>query len=114
MLQSGMNIVLSMSFPVLIVALGDVGKQKNGTGTTFFILTGFVVLSILLVWAFVPESAATIETDINNNDATTNMISQSDSMNERLEFQGQRRLGQGIIDTPVGVHWTPTQVKQQL
>merc|ERR1711981_692007 len=38
MLQSFMNIVLSMSFPILIVALGDV-KHKNGTGTTFFILS---------------------------------------------------------------------------
>jgi sugar porter (SP) family MFS transporter len=114
MLQSGMNIALSMSFPVLIVALGDVGKQKNGTGTTFFILTGFVVLSALLVWAFVPESAATIETDINNDNAITNKISRPDSMNERLEFQGKKRVGQGIIDTPAGVHWTPTQVKPQL
>jgi SP family arabinose:H+ symporter-like MFS transporter len=109
MLQSGMNIALSLCFPILIVALGDKGKQKNGTGTTFFILGGFVVLSMISVWAYVPESAGTINTDINvASSRTIKKQAPNSLMNERLEFQGKKQLVNGIIDTPAGVHWTPT------
>jgi MFS family permease len=70
MLQSGMNIMLSFSFPVLIVALGDHGNDKSGTGTTFFILSSFALLSFFFVYLRVPETAATIETDINQVSVT--------------------------------------------
>ena len=110
MLQSGMNIALSMSFPILIVALGDEGKQKNGTGTTFFILAVFCVLSAVFVCCAVPESAATIETDIHSREqgGSEGVGSGGGGENERREFQGQARLVNGLIDTPAGVHWTPT------
>jgi MFS family permease len=103
MLQSGMNIVLSMSFPILIVALGDSGKHKNGTGTTFFILSGFVLLSILLVYMRVPETAATIDTDIND----TTGSGQNDLLNERREFNGLPAVQNNLLETPAGVRWSP-------
>ena len=100
MLQSFMNIVLSMSFPILIVALGDVGKHKNGTGTTFFILSGFAVLSFLFVVGYVPETAATLETDINEDNTQT-------VDDERREFQGQPAYRNNLLETPAGVRWSP-------
>lgn len=105
MLQSGMNIMLSFSFPVLIVALGDHGNDKSGTGTTFFILSGFALLSFFFVYLRVPETAATIQTDINQVDV--NQRHQHDLMSEQREFQGRPVLPRNLLETPAGVRWSP-------
>ncbi len=110
MLQSAMNIALSMCFPIMIVALGDPkviksGAMLNGTGTTFFILGTIAAISFVFVYLRIPETAQTIETDIRQQGRK--FTGNADILNERRDVEGKVALKRGLLETPAGVHWSP-------
>ena len=110
MLQSAMNIALSMSFPIMIVALGDpkvikTGSMLIGTGTTFFVLGAIALVSFVFVYLRIPETAETIETDIRQHGRK--FTGTVDILNERRDLEGKAPLKKGLLETPAGVRWSP-------
>ena len=110
--QSGFNIMLTLAFPVLLLALGDPhaavsGVYLVGTGSTFFILGAIAVLSCIFVYARIPETRNMNRHSLDPDQMQGRKSSSLDMLNERRDLLGKSLLQRNLLETPAGVSWSP-------
>jgi MFS family permease len=110
--QSGFNIMLTLAFPVLLLALGDPrnaveGVYLVGTGSTFVILGAIAVLSCLFVYARIPETRNMNRHALEPDQISGRKDGSLDMLNERRDLLGKTLLQKNLLETPAGVSWSP-------
>lgn len=108
--QSGFNILLTLSFPILLLAMGDPHEVKNGvrlegTGSTFFILGAISVLSFAFVYMRIPETQNMDQHSLEPKNVREE--ANFDIINERRHLLGKTLINKNLLETPAGVSWSP-------
>ena len=123
--QSVMNILVSFSFPVLIVGLGDPahsakGAYLHGSADTFLIFAAVAFLGLVFVYTRLPETKGTLATDIRENtlskkqllgdrDEDADNFDPDSALSPPTRAAALLKQNPGLLDTPQGVSWTPVQ-----